>query len=215
MTRSAGPALRKLHREYGDRVRFLTLYVREAHPGEKLRQPRNMAQKLRAAQAYADRDEISWPVLVDDLAGSLHQKLDSKAHTAYFVDETGRVAHRALWANDERALRKGLEILLHHRHPTRRPRNNRVVPLLRGTGSMYEVLDAAGEEAKADMRRSVPPVYGLGRLANVLRPLPPLARTVLAMGAVASMVTGLFVAARRGARRLRPTPRRGLRARFA
>ena len=215
MTRSAGPALRKLHREYGDRIRFLTLYVREAHPGERLRQPRNMAQKIRAAQAYADRDEISWPVVVDDLAGSLHRQLDCKAHTAYFVDETGRVAHRALWANDERAMRKGLEILLHHRPPTHRARNNRLLPMLRGTASMFEVLDAAGEQAKADVRRSAPPVYGLARLADALRPLPPLARTMLAMGAVASMMAGLVVAARRGARRLRPTSPRGLRARFA
>ena len=34
MTASAGPVLKRLYQEFGDRVAFGTLYVREAHPGE-------------------------------------------------------------------------------------------------------------------------------------------------------------------------------------
>src|SRR2546422_673281 len=45
MTASAGPALKRLYAEFGDRVAFLTLYVREAHPdaqrhGGHVRDPR-------------------------------------------------------------------------------------------------------------------------------------------------------------------------------
>jgi hypothetical protein len=39
MTASAVPALKKLWAEFGSRVAFITLYVREAHPGENYPQP--------------------------------------------------------------------------------------------------------------------------------------------------------------------------------
>ncbi len=39
MAIEAGPALRRLHAAFGERVAFVTLYVREAHPGEHYPQP--------------------------------------------------------------------------------------------------------------------------------------------------------------------------------
>jgi hypothetical protein len=75
MTASAGPALRHLHDEFGDRVQFLTLYVREAHPGDRYGQPQDMATKTAHARAYAERDRIDWPVAIDEIDGSLHTAL--------------------------------------------------------------------------------------------------------------------------------------------
>ena len=46
MTASAGSALKQLHEEFGDRVAFVTLYVREAHPGERYPQSQTLEQKL-------------------------------------------------------------------------------------------------------------------------------------------------------------------------
>lgn len=53
MTASAGPALKRMHEEFGDRVGFVTLYVREAHPGERYPQPETFEQKLEHARAYS------------------------------------------------------------------------------------------------------------------------------------------------------------------
>jgi hypothetical protein len=61
MTASAGPALHQLHDEFGDRVQFRTLYVREAHPGDRYVQPRDMRTKMDQARAYAERDGVRWP----------------------------------------------------------------------------------------------------------------------------------------------------------
>ncbi|WP_219420075.1 hypothetical protein [Pseudonocardia nigra] len=41
------------------------------------------------AMAYARREEISWPVAVDDIDGELHRALDPKPHAAYLVDPDG------------------------------------------------------------------------------------------------------------------------------
>lgn len=50
MVASNGPVLKRLHEEFGNQVSFVTLYVREAHPGECYPQPDALEQKLRYAR---------------------------------------------------------------------------------------------------------------------------------------------------------------------
>lgn len=52
MTQSAGPALRRLHERFERRVAFVSLYVREAHPGSRFPQPRSMEEKMAHARAF-------------------------------------------------------------------------------------------------------------------------------------------------------------------
>src|SRR5918994_5949711 len=111
MTASAGPVLKQLYGEFRNRVKFLTLYVREAHPGERYRQPSTFEQKREHARAYKSRDEIPWPIAVDDVDGSLHRRLDPKPNAVYIIDSNGVVAFRALWSNDERPVRDALKSL--------------------------------------------------------------------------------------------------------
>lgn len=96
MTASAGPALKKLYSEFGDRIDFLTVYVREAHPGDRYPQPHNLERKLQHAREYRDRDGIPWPVAVDDVEGTLHRALDAKPTAAYVMTADGRIAQRVL-----------------------------------------------------------------------------------------------------------------------
>ncbi|MCO5168754.1 MAG: hypothetical protein M9894_20635 [Planctomycetes bacterium] len=198
MTRSAGPALRQLHRELGDRVQFVTLYVREAHPGERVPQPHTLEEKVAHARAYARRDGIAWPVAVDDVQGTLHRALDPKPSSAYLVDARGVVVGRTLWSNDVRGVRQGIEALARGEAPGER--TARLAPMLRGLGVMREVLRQAGRQAERDLLRAVPPLYLLAVVARGFRPLPPLARGVLANGvAVAAglALVGAAVALRR------------------
>src|SRR5919198_1156104 len=175
MTASAGPALRRFHREYGDRIAFVTLYVREAHPGERYPQPTTMDEKIRHARDYAARDGIPWPIVVDDLEGGFHRALDDKPNAAYLVDARGVVAFRTLWSNDvgrvEEALRaaaRGEPLPERHRESQRK-----AAPMMRGLGCMRETFRVAGGEAARDVAREVPPMYGLAWLASLFRPLPP------------------------------------------
>lgn len=190
MTASAGPALKRLHEQFGDRVAFVSLYVREAHPGERYPQPEAFERKLEHARAYRDRDGLPWPVAVDDVDGSLHRALDPKPSSVYVMDRDGTVAFRALWSNHERVVREGLELVAEGPASESRQRDNRVIPMTRGLGCQYEFLDLAGDVAKRDVLRQVPPMYAMARLAAVLKPLPPLAR-----GAVAqALFMGMSVA---------------------
>ena len=197
MTRSATPALKRLHRKLGDRVAFVTVYVREAHPGDRYRQPTSFDEKLEYARDLVARDRLPWPVAVDDLEGSFHRSLDPKPNSAYLVDADGRVVFRALWANDLRAVRKALRRLLRGDPRAEGERVARLLPMLRGAGVMRETLGAAGPTAKRDFRRHLLPAYTLGTVAAVFRPLPPLGRAVAGLVTMLFAVTAAGVAAAR------------------
>jgi hypothetical protein len=144
-------------------------------------QPKTFEEKFRHAEAYKELTQIAWPVAVDSLEGDLHRALDPRPNAAYLMDVHGNVAFRALCSNDEQVLREGLDAI-----PSRQPlpigQNEAIlVPMVKGIGVMDETLDRAGEEARQDFLRAVPPAYVLIRLAARFRPLPPLGRGIAAL----------------------------------
>lgn len=179
---------------------FVTLYVREAHPGEHVDQPDDPETKLRHARAYQVRDRIPWPVAVDDLDGTLHRRLGPAA-TAYVMGTDGRVAGRTLWATDVDGIRRALQAAVAGEvGEERRPR---VLPVVIGASEMHDVFARAGPRASRDMARVMPPVLLAGQIAKRLPRWSPLARSVVAsvvtFGAVAGLLAGAFAIGRRGA----------------
>ncbi len=201
MTKSARAALHRLHDAYGNRIRFITLYVREAHPGDNYPQPDTFDRKLAHARDYARRDDITWTVAVDDVDGALHRQLDPKPHAAYLVGPDGDVVFRSLWANEESVLREALSAIADGRQPGKAQRQPRLRPMLRGTGEMWRSWKEAGGHAKTDVLREAPPVYASARTADLLRPLPAIARGAIAMAAINAALVGAVVALRRLVRR--------------
>lgn len=181
MTASADSDLKRLHAAFGERVAFATLYVREAHPGDRYPQPETMAHKLAHARAYRERHRIPWAVAVDGIDGDLHRALGARTpNAAYLMGSDGIIAFRSLHSNDERALRVGLRAIVSQHPGPIGERRSLVVPLLKGVGLMAEVLSLAGPRAARDLRREVPAVYALARLAALFHPLPPLGRGIAA-----------------------------------
>lgn len=181
---------------------FVTLYVREAHPGDYYPQPNTVERKLQHARDYAERDGITWTVLVDDTDGTLHQQLDPKPHAAYLVGTDGTVLWRTLWANDDRTLASALEALTEGRTPEPRQVETHVVPMLVGTGCMWETWHDGGGHAVTDVLREAPPMYLSARLAALFRPLPPLTRGTIGIGlSMAPMALAVAALARRRHRR--------------
>jgi len=197
-TASAAPALRRLHRDYGERIAFLTVYVRETHPGEKIPQPPTAEWKLRHAATYRHRDAIPWPVAVDDLEGSFHRAMGGGSGTAFLIDRSGQVAFRTLWANDERPLRRALAALARGAPaiPSVPPRQKPVLPWLRSLVRVDDVVRAAGGDALRDLRRQTPILYAASELAWIWRTLTPLGRTALAGAASALGAAGLVATLR-------------------
>ena len=76
VTRGGITTMNELHRLDGDRVQFVEVLIRQAHPGERHGPYHSDEQKLADARAYANEECVPWPVLIDDLTGT------SKPHTA-------------------------------------------------------------------------------------------------------------------------------------
>ncbi|MEP3050040.1 MAG: deiodinase-like protein [Erythrobacter sp.] len=79
-----------LQREYSD-VKFLVLYVREAHPGERTSAHDAITDKIEAASQLRTQDTENRQILVDDVAGSLHRKLGLMPDMVYVLDADGTV----------------------------------------------------------------------------------------------------------------------------
>src|SRR5436853_5708078 len=95
----------------GDDVEFLFVYVRDAHPGEKLPAHRSMRDKIKAAESLRDEEEMEMPVVVDDTRGSIHRKYSRLPNPAFLIDKSGRVAFRCMWTRPE-AIEGAIEELL-------------------------------------------------------------------------------------------------------
>ena len=200
MTASATPVLKRLHEEFGHPITFAMLYVREAHPGSRYPQPASMAAKARHARDLRARDRISWPILVDDVEGSLHRRLDEKPNAAYIVGTDGIVLFRSLWASHEWTLREGLAVVAAGGRPMEQ-REPRLTPIAAGIGELHRVLELAGDDAGRDVLYGVPPLYVVGRVAHMLPFDGPVRRGIGALGVAAGLALGAALAALRRGRR--------------
>jgi hypothetical protein len=199
MTASSVPSLKRLYTRFGNRIVFLMVYVREAHPGENFPQPRTLEQKLEHARALMKRDDIPWPIAADDPDGRLHRAMDGRPNAAFLIDRSGQIVFRALWAGDERALRQALEAVAQGERPPEAESRRRLVPMAKGMGEMRPVLHQAGPRAERDIWRAAPPMGITAWTASLFRPLPPQWRTFAALAsfALACGAVGALLARRR------------------
>jgi hypothetical protein len=112
MTDSAAPGLNELHLRFGDRVRFVMVNVREAHPGQTFPQPRTFGAKITHAERLRDLHVFGFEIAVDDLDGSLHRALSPKPNSAYVIGADGTILFRAHWANDAGALAAAMDAVV-------------------------------------------------------------------------------------------------------
>ena len=182
--------------------------VRQAHPGERRGAYRSYEQKLADAREFREKEGIAWPVLADDLSGSVHRAYGSMSDPAYLLDAEGRVAFYGMWI-DGPTLKRALDELL-AQGGTGAPvaggidRRPHMAPaLVEG----WRTMRRGGVRAVLDFVLAFPPVAALvllGYLArSVLRPLV-VRSTPLPLGARLAVWGGVAAAgvlARRWRRR--------------
>jgi hypothetical protein len=85
--------------------------VRQAHPGPGAPAYRSHKQKTADARAYKHAEAIRWPVLVDDLQGTVHQAYGGLPSPAFLIDADGRIAYYNMWTHAP-VLYRAIEALL-------------------------------------------------------------------------------------------------------
>ncbi len=181
MTASAAPTVQELYDEFGDRVNFIMMYVREAHPGEHFAQSETIEEKLGYARALKDFYGIQWTVAADNIDGDLHRALDPKPNSAFLVDKDGTILFRSLWASDYCALRRALVAAANGRVPEIQQSVRMIGPVSRAMGHVQEVMVRGGPQAVRDLWLAGFPMALAGRVATLFSSLSPDQRGIAAV----------------------------------
>lgn len=188
LTVSSLPNLNRLESHFGDRVQFVLVQVREAHPGAQLNQPLTQQEKRERARFMREVMGVRWPVLVDDIDGSLHRMLDTMPNSLHIVGTDGEILYRSLLAGDA-GVDDAIASVVAGDRP-RKAESQSMLPMLESAGFIHDTLVRAGAGAYADVIKSAPPMAALA-LGTKLLPFVPRSRrgfalmTLLTTGAAA------------------------------
>jgi alkylhydroperoxidase family enzyme len=99
--------LEELKRRYGDKVDFLAVYVREAHPtdgwrmasndaaGVAVKQPRLLNERESVAKTCCSSLKISMPLVVDEMDDRVGHAYSGMPDRLYLIDRKGRIAYKS------------------------------------------------------------------------------------------------------------------------
>lgn len=172
VTDNAAPGLNELHKRFGDRIRFVIVNVREAHPGKAFPQPRTFEEKEANAKKICDIYGFRFEVAIDDIDGGLHRALGTKPNSAYILGANGTILFRAQWANDTKALEAALDATANGKLPIHSQSGGIVKPMMRMLRNIAPVLDRAGSGAWKDMWLVAPPLTAIALALKTLRVRP-------------------------------------------
>ena len=97
-------ALHNLHREYGDRVAFFVVYIKEAHPEDgwvldsnrradiRETDPERDEERVAVAERCVQRLEIELPVLIDGVDNAVASAYGGWPDRLYLIGRDGRIA---------------------------------------------------------------------------------------------------------------------------
>ena len=95
-----------MKRRYADKVEFIAVYVREAHPTDGWRmpsndrvgvtfvQPKNVLERVEVAEKCCQSLAMSMPLLVDDVNDRVGHAYSGMPDRLYVIDRAGRVAYK-------------------------------------------------------------------------------------------------------------------------
>lgn len=100
--------MQALYREYGDRVSFLTVYIKEAHPLDEWQmesnakdrddvcypQPRTTEDRVRIAGDFVRRFHYEIPIAVDPIDNRANALYAGWPERLYIVDEAGTIVYK-------------------------------------------------------------------------------------------------------------------------
>ncbi len=95
-----------MRKRYGDRARFLTLYIKEAHPLDEWQmesnekesvcypQPTTLEQRVRIANDFVKRFHYTMPLYVDPIENPANAAYAGWPERFYIVDESGTIVYK-------------------------------------------------------------------------------------------------------------------------
>jgi len=180
----------------GDDFEFIFVYVREAHPGERIPAHESAGDKTAASWLLRKEENIEMPMVVDNVHGSIHRKYGKLPNSAFIIDKSGRIAFRAAWTNPER-LASALEELREVQQERKTEHSvvcggqDLTMPVSYTSLQAFRSLERAGKEAIQDFESALGSSGRASAVAESILDHPGRALAVIALsGAV--LAGGLY-----------------------
>lgn len=171
LTHGSVYGLKEVFREFGDRAQWFYLYVREAHPGERLPSHGSYEQKREQAEFLHRADQVPWPVLVDDIEGTVAHAYTELPNAQFLIDADGRIAFRGDVAHGP-TLYRALDQLLRQGGRGAIPDADDSVPHMLGPMTFgWDGIARGGDVSTRDIWRGAPPMAANLWLGNQMKPL--------------------------------------------
>ena len=98
----------QIYNDYRDRVDFLTIYIREAHPLDEWQmkanerdkddvcyvQPKTLGQRITIANDFTRRFKFPLPLGIDEMNNAANDEYAAWPERLYVIDESGRIAYK-------------------------------------------------------------------------------------------------------------------------
>ncbi|NNF00683.1 MAG: hypothetical protein HKN25_16830 [Pyrinomonadaceae bacterium] len=101
--------------KYGEKVHFVTVYIREAHAGENrfrdIDQPVKFEERLKLAKRTKSDLSITSLLLIDKMDNRVRRDYGGLPNSAFIIGQNGRVFHKQPWM-DSRLIESPLKALL-------------------------------------------------------------------------------------------------------
>jgi len=94
------PSMQRLAAKY-PQLDFALMYVREAHPGERVAAHASLKSKTKAARKSCRHHGDRRRVLIDDVKGTAHKLYGSMPNSIFVIAPDGTVLFRSIWNNAE------------------------------------------------------------------------------------------------------------------
>ena len=156
-------SLNQLYEQYRAKgFEFLTVYVREPHPGENYHEHHNYEEKVKYACECREQDGIKTMLVIDDLEGTMHRAYGEMPNMVYIIGKDGRIFYKAMWTNHEEieSVLQGLALFDEATQSgvRRMPFYSERLSFRGGynSGASVDVLQRAGTKAKEDFANAIP-----------------------------------------------------------
>lgn len=152
-------------------MQFLTVYVREAHPGENMPAHSSYVQKRDQARRFKEWEELPWPVLVDEVKGTVHRAYGLLPNSVFLIDVDGRVAFLGDFSHGP-TLRTAIEQLLAQGGRGKVAGGEDHIPHMLGAMTYgWDAIERGGEVSVRDVATGMPPLALNLWMGDKLEPL--------------------------------------------
>ena len=100
MYAKCAPEMRKIKADFPD-INFVLVYVREAHPGNKIGEHRSLHQKISISKSVKTIYKDDRTVLIDNIKGEFHQLYGLLPNFIYVINKEGVILFRGDWNDPE------------------------------------------------------------------------------------------------------------------